>query len=569
MGELLKLYTEDGKNLSGQPWNGYPRPQLKRDSFICLNGDWDFTVNNGDNIPVEFDKKILVPFAPEALLSGIDEIYQENEVLWYKREFKLPEGFKKDRVILHIGACDQYATVFVNNKEVGKHTGGYQPFAFDITDMLCEENTVIVRVEDHLSNCKLPYGKQRRDRGGMWYTPVSGIWQTVWLESVPEEYIKSIRIKTGKDYAEIVADGINCAQITVKTPEGERKVEMKDGKAIIAFAEPMLWSPENPYLYYFTIETETDKVESYFAIRTLEIKEIRGYKRLCLNGEPYFFHGLLDQGYWSDGLFTPATQDGYEKDIRTMKSLGFNVLRKHIKIEPEQFYYDCDRLGMIVFQDMVNNGDYKYFRDTAFPAVSVKHACDSLLHRDKETREFFIKSMEETVERLYNHPCICYWTIFNEGWGQFCSTKMYEHLKKLDNSRFIDSASGWFFGGKTDIDSWHIYFQKTKLKAKNKPLALTECGGYSWKPEGHVVNTENTYGYGSYFDREGYVKAVQSLYTDKILPLIKSGLCCAIYTQVSDIEDETNGILTYDRVVQKILPEELADISQQLKEAIK
>lgn len=569
MGELIKLYTEEGKNLSGQPWCGYPRPQLKRDSFICLNGQWDFTVVNGAYAPEEYDKKILVPFSPETLLSGVNEKYSENMVLWYKREFKLPEGFKKDRVILHTDACDQYATVYINGKQVGEHIGGYQPFSFDVTDYLSEENTVEIRVEDHLSNCKLPYGKQRHDRGGMWYTPVSGIWQTVWLESVPENYIKSLKIKTGKDFAEITADGVSVAKVTVKTLDGDRVIEMVDGKAVIAFAEPQLWSPENPYLYYFTVETENDKVESYFAIRTLEIKDINGYKRLCLNGEPYFFHGLLDQGYWSDGLFTPASQDGYEKDILAMKALGFNVLRKHIKVEPEQFYYDCDRLGMIVFQDMVNNGDYKYFRDTAFPAVSVKHACDCLLHTDKETRENFIKAMDETIERLYNHPCVCYWTIFNEGWGQFCSTKMYEHLKALDDSRFIDSASGWFFGGKTDIDSWHIYFQKTKLKAKSKPLALTECGGYSWKPEGHVANTEKTYGYGSYYDRESYVKAVQALYLEKILPLIKKGLCCAIYTQVSDIEDETNGILTYDRAIQKILPDELADISKQLMAAIK
>ncbi len=568
MAEYIDLYTKEGKELNGIPWNSYPRPQLKRDSFYNLNGYWGFAVTNGDE-PIEYSDKILVPFSPETLLSGIHKCFKEEDVLWYSRSFSLPKDFLREKVILHFGACDQFADVYVNGKLVGSHKGGYHPFSFDITDYLMADNIITVRVEDHLSNCKLPYGKQKHNRGGMWYTPVSGIWQTVWLESVPDEYIRSVRINTGSDYAEIIVTGVSEGRIIVDTPDGKREVALVDGRAVIAFAEPRLWCPDDPYLYEFTIITQYDSVSSYFALRTLEIKEIKGYKRLCLNGKPYFFHGLLDQGYWSDGLFTPATEKGYEKDILAMKSLGFNTLRKHIKIEPELFYYECDRLGMVVFQDMVNNGDYKYFRDTAFPAVSFKYALDNFLHMDKETRENFIDSMDQTVIGLYNHPCICYWTIFNEGWGQFSSTKMYNHLKEMDNTRFIDSASGWFFGGKTDVDSWHIYFQKKKLKARKKPLCLTECGGYSWKPEGHVYNNDKTYGYGSYYDRGSLVEGIRKLYLDKIIPLAKKGLCCAIYTQVSDIEDETNGLFTYDREVLKIRPEEFTDIALMLQENVK
>ena len=248
-----------------------------------------------------------------------------------------------------------------------------------------------------------------------------------------------------------------------------------------------------------------------------------------------------------------------------MKKLGFNTLRKHIKVEPEEFYYQCDKLGMVVFQDMVNNGDYSFFRDTALPTVGVQKLSDKKLHKDPVTRQRFLEGMASTVNQLKNHPCICYWTIFNEGWGQFDSDNVYDLFRKLDDTRFIDSTSGWFLGDGSDVDSRHIYFRKVKLKAGNKPLVLSEFGGYSWKPEGHVFNTEQTYGYGKCRTREEFVAAVRRLYEQEILPLIPQGLCATVYTQVSDVEDETNGLLSYDRKVQKILPEEFADLSAKLK----
>ena len=559
----VRLYTKEGRNLSGKPWDVYPRPQLRRDSFICLNGEWDFAVN--ERI---YTDKILVPFAPESMLSKIETTFSDNDTLWYKTEFSLPNGFFRERVILHFGAVDQKAEVFLNGNFIGSHVGGYLPFSFDITDFLDKKNVLEVSVKDTLNDFVLPYGKQCRRRSGMWYTPVTGIWQTVWLESVNKNYIKKLKIDVNGNCAEISVSGAEKGAVTVETPDGKLNFKMVDSKIKIELEKPRFWSPKDPYLYYFSIDTGDDFVESYFALRNLEIREVGGIKRLCLNGKPYFFHGLLDQGYWSDGLYTPATPKAFENDILAMKKLGFNMLRKHIKIEPEQFYYDCDRLGMVVFQDMVNNGRYSFFRDTALPTVFLKKLDDRFLHRDAETRKQFENSMCETAEHLYNHPSICYWTIFNEGWGQFCSSKMYQKLKSIDSSRFIDSTSGWFSGGETEVDSQHIYFKKVKMKASKKPLVLSEFGGYSYKPEGHVFNTESTYSYGKFEKREEFVKALRKLYLDEVIPLVKKGLCATVYTQVSDVEDETNGLLSYDREIEKVLPEEFLDISQKLTETL-
>ncbi|MBO5797727.1 MAG: glycoside hydrolase family 2 [Clostridia bacterium] len=554
-----RLYTAAGETLTGQPWNVYPRPTMRRDSFLCLNGQWDFAV--GGEVEPAFDRTIRVPFSPESLLSGIGLVPPEDKALWYRRTFTLPEGFRNDRVILHFGAVDQEAIVYVNGQRVGRHTGGYQAFFFDITDALQEENTLLVQVHDHLSNHILPYGKQCRDRGGMWYTPVSGIWQTVWLESVPADYIRRLRVEVDETGADITVLGVEEGAVLF---EGQR-IPLVGGHARVTVDNPRLWSPEAPYLYDFAVVTPTDRVESYFALRTLSIQETDGIPRLCLNGKPYFFHGLLDQGYWSDGLFTPATPEGYEEDILAMKALGFNMLRKHIKVEPERFYYDCDRLGMVVFQDMVNNGHYSFLRDTALPTVGLRWLPDRLRNPDPEARRQFLRGMEETVEQLRNHPSVCYWTIFNEGWGQFCGTEAYRRLKKQDSSRFIDTASGWFSGGESDVDSRHIYFRRVKGKAGKRPLVLSEFGGYSYKPAGHVFNTEQTYGYGKYATREEFVAALRRLYTEEVAPLVAKGLCAAVYTQVSDVEDETNGLLSYDRKVAKVLPEEFADVSKSLQ----
>ncbi len=573
MTDFARLLTPEGEALLSHPertpWEVYPRPALKRDSFLCLNGKWDLTVREGEDIL--YDGTILVPFPPESILSGVEQVFPESATLTYRRTFTLPAEFQKERVHLHFGAVDQVADVVLNGEHIGCHEGGYQPFTFDITSLLEEENTLTVTVHDSLSSHVLPYGKQRRDRGGMWYTPVSGIWQTVWLESVAENYITALSVTTegGTATVKTAWSKSPCdGTVTVKTDGGDITVPLTDGVATVSIASPRLWSPEDPFLYDFTVTTPEDTVSSYFAFRTLSVETVEGLPRMCLNGKPYFFHGLLDQGYYSDGIFTPASPEGYERDIREMKALGFNTLRKHIKVEPPIFYHLCDRLGMVVFQDMVNNGDYSFLRDTALPTVGLLRKDDTRSHRDPATRAAFLAHMEETVEQLRHHPSICLWTIFNEGWGQFCGTESYRKLKTLDDTRFIDTASGWFMGCETDLDSRHIYFRKVKLKASDKPLYLSEFGGYVYKPEGHVFNTQKTYGYGSKKTREDFVSALVGLYRDEILPLIPKGLCAAVYTQVSDVEDETNGLLSYDRKVKKVTAEELLPLSLELTKAI-
>lgn len=565
MRQINEMYTEKGKKLKDGAvfCEYYPRPMLKRDSFFSLNGIWDFGVSDNE---IVYDKKIRVPFCPESLLSEVNQAFDEDKILFYKKEFTLPEDFNKGRVILHFGAVDQCCEVYLNNTFVGGNIGGYDEFSFDITDILAENNLLELRVTDKLSNCILPYGKQCKNPKGMWYTRVSGIWQTVWIESVPCEYIKSIKIDVTLSSAHIAIDGINDGKIIV--PCINKETIIKEGRADIEIDNPVLWTPENPYLYDFIIEAGNDRVESYFALRTLSIGVYDGKKRLLLNDTPYFFHGVLDQGYFPDGIFTPADLSCYTDDILKMKNLGFNMLRKHIKIEPEFFYSECDRLGMIVFQDMVNNGKYSFIKDTALPTVGMLKKNDKYTHKDAESRKAFMLSMQKTVERLYNHPSICQWTIFNEGWGQFCADEMYNRLRELDSSRFIDSASGWFIAKNNDFDSRHIYFKKLKVKECDKPIFISEFGGYSLNIENHIFNLKSSYGYGKFKCREDFVTALKNLYLNEVLPLIDKGLCATVYTQLSDVEDETNGLLTYDRMVSKVKEEEFAEISEKLKEKI-
>ena len=563
---LHELYTARGEALTGTPWTVYPRPQMKRASYLNLNGEWDFSTNYGEPEGV---KTIRVPFCPESKLSGIGHHFPEGAALTYRKRVRLPEGFNRGRVLLHIGAADQAATVFVNQKKLCQHAGGYEAFCVDITDALQEENEIVILCTDDLRNQSFPYGKQvlPEKRGGMWYTPVSGIWQTVWLESVPETYIEKLNIEN-RGYSVIIS--------TVPALEGRVTVAglgefaLKNGSVTITPENPRLWSPEDPQLYDFTLEAGEDKVESYFAIRSLEVKKFGKYPRLCLNGKPYFFHGLLDQGYWPDGLFTPAAPECYADDILAMKRLGFNTLRKHIKVEPEEFYYQCDRLGMIVWQDMVNNSDYNFLRDTALPTVGIQKLKDEKLHDREDHRQEFLRGAKAAVDQLGNHPCICYWTIFNEAWGQFDSDAVYEKFTHFDNTRFIDTTSGWFRREKSDVDSRHVYFRKVKLRGDGKkPLVLSEFGGKTYKAEGHLFNPDKSYGYGGCDTLEALNEAVQKLYMEEVLPSIREGLCASIYTQVSDVEDEINGLLTYDRKLCKLESEVMLPVAEALQEACK
>ena len=584
--KLKQLYSEAGERLSASdetPWDVYPRPQMVRDSFINLNGWWDFALTEDVRPPRRFERRIRVPFAPQALLSGIGEDIPDGSHLWYRRTVKarLQRG---QRLLLHVGAADQEATIWIGNQRVlltegyapnrYTHVGGYEAFTADITDYLKPideeefQTEILIQVHDQLAGGVLPYGKQSLHRGGMWYTPVSGIWQTVWAEAVPEVYIKKLSIETvpeeGMPAGDVVPDGAWTVKIRAELSDGTSKTREE------RIEDPELWSPENPHLYETAIEIGQDRVETYYALRTITTGEAGGIPRLLLNGKPYFFHGLLDQGYWSDGLFTPAQPEAFAEDISRLRELGFNMLRKHIKVEPALFYYECDRQGMAVFQDMVQNGAYDFKHDTALPTVGLTGLSDKKKLPPVETRENFVEGMLATVRALKYHPSVVYWTIFNEGWGQFSGTENYMQLRREDETRPIDTASGWFHpaGLKTDVESRHVYFRKVRQVRSKMPWVLSEFGGYAYMIPQHAADPEHVYGYRRYGSREEWVRAVQKLYREEILPLIPRGLCAAVYTQVSDVEDETNGLFTYDRRVQKLLPEEMRDISDQMKAAI-
>ena len=535
----------------------YPRPQLVRNDWLSLDGIWAFsTKKEGEPGMPSKSGSIRVPFCPESRLSGVRKRIEADDVMLYGTKFEVPEEWNGKRFIVHFGAVDQTAKVYVDGKYAGSHEGGYLPFSIDITDFLDgDSHSLIVEARDSLDH-KYPWGKQKVNNGGMWYTPVSGIWQSVWLEPVPEEHVTSLKIDTGADFAEIKAYGITAGVLEL---DGKEYVLTDSSDAGAACASvrihmdaPRLWSPEDPFLYEFSIKSPEDYVRSYFALRTLTIEWRLGRPMLCLNGEPYFFNGVLDQGYWHDGIYTPSSPDKFAEDIQAMKALGFNTLRKHIKIEPEIFYYECDRLGMVVFQDMVNNSDYSFLHDTVLPTIGLTKLSDVKTHADIESRRIFRESMDETVKLLYNHPSVCYWTIFNEGWGQFDADSAYYRLKAIDKSRFVDSTSGWFWQNKSDVDSYHVYFRKANMKPGERPMVLSEFGGYACKIEGHYYGGAKEYGYRKCADTDALKQDIERLYREEIEPLKERGLCAAIYTQLSDVEDETNGLLTYDRKVKKL-----------------
>lgn len=553
-------------NENSLTWESYPRPQMKREQYKILNGIWKC---NG--------KEITIPFPPQSSLSEYrGEI---GDVLEYETAFEIPAEFGEGRILLHFGAVDQIGEVWVNDQSFGSHEGGYLPFTLDITDALRRNgnNVLRLRATDTLDR-KYPYGKQSKERGGMWYTPVSGIWQTVWMEAVPSSYIENLKITpnlTGIDVKVTVkeqdckeSDFIVCYEIVL--PDGKKATgQLKSGEGRIEIHNPVLWDVENPYLYEMKLWTQQDKVETYFALRTIGIEKINGVNRVCLNGKPVFLHGVLDQGYFQDGIYLPKEEAEYERDVLRMKELGFNMLRKHIKIEPEAFYYACDRLGMLVVQDMVNSGSYSWTFDTALPTVGFKKRKDTRGDINGEREQIFKEQMRGTIEHLYNHPSIVVYTIFNEGWGQFHSDAMYELAKSLDGSRLYDSTSGWFAQKKNDFDSEHIYFKVIDLKVKERPMFVSECGGYALPIEGHLFNPKNEYGYGKCKDSEDLTERIAHMYRKMILPAVKKGACGCVYTQLSDVEDEVNGLYTYDRQVCKVIKDKMMQVARELYQEIK
>ncbi len=546
------------------PWNIYPRPAMTRDSFICLNGEWDFAVTDG-NAPDQYSERILVPFPPESALSGIGRSVTPGDAMYYRRSFELDCDLKASKVLLHFGAVDTHCAVTLNGISVGRHSGGYLPFSFDVTDALRLQNILEVTVTDPLDGV-YPYGKQTKTPGGMWYTPVSGIWQTVWLEIVPENYIERLAVTSYVDRAEItVLGGSEHKKLTLESGEC---FEFDGDKVTVVPAEIINWTPENPKLYRFTLECGDDLVRSYFALREISCAKENGIPRLCLNGKPTLFCGLLDQGYFPDGIFLPATEEGYREDILRAKAMGFNMLRKHIKIEPEIFYALCDELGMVVFQDMVNNGGYSFILDTALPTVGIKRAPDNIRHRDPETRKVFTEQMLLTQKHLGFFPSVLYYTIFNEGWGQFKADEAYELAKATDPTRIYDATSGWFVRSKSDVDSRHVYFKPIKLGRRgDRPMVISEFGGYAHRVEGHLFGKEN-YGYRMYSEREEFEAGFRRLYEEEVLPLISEGICALVYTQLSDVEDETNGLITYDRRVIKLDVDKTRELMEQLYRSI-
>ena len=544
------------------PLSEYPRPQFKRDSYICLNGYWEYAIRKEEKIPSKFDGQILVPFSPEVSKSGVNKTVLPDDYLFYKLSIELPKEFIKDKVILHFGAVDQIAEVFVNDQFVMKHIGGFLPFEMDIKPYL-EGNTttIIVRVQDTTNSSYHSSGKQSLKPEGIWYKPQSGIYMPVWLESVKTGYIESIKITPDIDE--------KVVKISFKSSNKSAKLNLKnqiyeieaDKENIISIKDMKLWSPEDPYLYEFVISNDVDEVSSYFTMRKVSlIKNEKGMKVIALNNKPYFMKGVLDQGYYQDGLLTPNSDEDYINDINLIKSLGFNVSRKHIKIESMRWYYHCDRLGLLVWQDFVNGcTKYDFWLNQVPLFVRYKindHRYKKFFRENEEGRREALNEFKETIDLLYNCPCIVYWTIFNEGWGQFDAKEIYQELKLIDPTRIYDHASGWHDQGSSDVKSMHIYKWKVKVpnrfKLKGRAYVCSECGAYILDKRLKEAKKKEGFIYLLFNNKEDFQKEYIRFINEEIIPAKKRGMSGFIYTQLSDVEEEMNGFVAYDRKEVKV-----------------
>jgi beta-galactosidase/beta-glucuronidase len=546
--------------------NNYPRPQLKRDSYISLNGEWDFEISKKEDIPSSFSKKIIVPFSPESKVNHLIDVVRPDDFIFYKKEIKIEKSFLKDKLIIHFGAVDQIADVYFNDRLYIHHEGGFLPFniiidKYDVRDV----NTLMLRVKDLTDTSYLSRGKQKLNRGGIWYSPQSGIYMPVWMESVSEDYIQDLRITPDIDNSLVNIKVKSDSEVTVTF----NKKKYKGNDIDIHIDDTHLWSPEDPYLYEFEVSTANDKVSSYFAMRKFSLVNDGEHMRLALNNKPYFMKGVLDQGYYMDGGLTPNSFDDYEKDVLLLKDLGFNTVRKHIKIESMYFYYLCDKLGLIVWQDFVNGGETYKFSTIAFPLVTGIHHKDTNYKKfsraNKEGRVKALQEFKDTIYLLYNVPSIGLWTIFNEGWGQFDAKAIYEELHKIDPTRIYDHASGWHDQGVSETKSLHVYFKRVKMpkkeQIKDRAVILSECGGYQLKIDGHTFN-ETNFGYKKMHSSIELEDAYLEFMNKDILVNIPKGLSAFIYTQLSDVEDELNGFITYDREVVKVDKSKIKEINE-------
>lgn len=555
------------------PLAEYPRPQFERKDWICLNGEYDYAIT-GDtaDAPKKYDGKILVPFSVESELSGVGKALLPEQRLWYRRKFTVGKEFSGKEALLHFGAVDWQCSVWVNGKLVGEHTGGYNPFTFNITDVITEgENELVVKVFDPTDAGHQQRGKQILVTKGFWYTATSGIWQTVWLEPVNRCRIDSLRLVPDIDEGVIrinIKRTCKCGgKLYAKVLEGDKVVfdsEIAD-KAAIPVPDARLWSPEDPFLYTLLLTLdcngEKDEVSSYFGMRKFSIvKDSAGIPRLGLNNKPYFQRGLLDQGYWPESQLTPPTDEAMVFDIEKMKELGYNMLRKHIKEEPLRWYYHCDRLGMLVWQDMISGGQYiGNVLAGVLPNINI-HVKDSKyksFKRDKpEWRQEFKDELFGMIDNLYNCVSICCWVPFNEGWGQFDAKEIGTAIKNYDPSRFVDHASGWHDQGGPEFKSIHKYIlpvhAPTARRTAGRPIVLSEYGGYSWNIVEHAWNPKRSFGYIMFKNSEKLSAAYKRLHESQVIPLINKGLCATVYTQVSDVEFEVNGIYSYDRKILKL-----------------
>lgn len=563
------LLTKFGEELIKEnPLSEYPRPQFVRNSYINLNGKWKCEFSSSKSLPEQFSTDIIVPFSPEAPLSGVNRVLSPNEFLHYEKVFEIPADFNKGRVFLHFGAVDQIATVFINGFEIGTHKGGYTPFKFEITDFIrTGQNTLNVTVVDYSDTKEYSKGKQKFKRGGIWYSPQSGIWQTVWLESTPVEFLERVKITPDYDNEQVHFEFFGTDDVVTTIYDGD-EIIAETKETTVKLPDFKSWSPENPFLYTVTFNTCGEVIKSYFGMRKYSVGEDEnGIKRLFLNNKPYFHNGLLDQGYYPDGFLTPPSNSAMEFDVKKIKELGFNMLRKHIKIEPLRWYHYCDVNGVLVWQDMVNGGGNYGFEISVLPFVGINlddTNYKTFKRTDKEARDLYYEELTDMVDYLYNCPCIALWVPFNEGWGQFDSKIAYDMLKKMDPSRTVDSTSGWHDRGASDVISKHIYFTPIKVKAGNRPYVLSEFGGYSQKISGHTFNNK-MFGYKIYKKKDSLTKAYKRTFEKTIIPQIKTGLSATVYTQVTDVEDELNGILTYDRKVVKIDEETIKEINRKVK----